>query len=180
MHTDMTAVTIQSNKSVSNEVKDNQALLELSYGKKQMNFLANPMHSGELAPLLALMREQLTSGFYEWQWQDQIIDNEQIWLDSEVCEEGTRRDSENQLPDAFQSRNGMKMVVMEITAHKDILIGKITRIWWWSIGCKWQGVGNWRFHEWHQVSCGSNRVKNNCWHSLTFSICLVLFSTLYL
>ena len=29
----MTAVTIQSNKIVSNEVKNNQALLEASYGK---------------------------------------------------------------------------------------------------------------------------------------------------
>ena len=41
MHADMTALTIQSNKIVSNEVKDNYALLEPSYGKKQMNFLAN-------------------------------------------------------------------------------------------------------------------------------------------
>ena len=30
----MTAVTTQSNKIVLNEVKDNQALLETSYGKK--------------------------------------------------------------------------------------------------------------------------------------------------
>jgi len=41
MRADMTAVTIQSNKIVSNEVKDNYALLEPSYGKNQMNFLAN-------------------------------------------------------------------------------------------------------------------------------------------
>ena len=34
MHTDMTAVTIPSNKIVSNEVKDNLVLLEPSYGKK--------------------------------------------------------------------------------------------------------------------------------------------------
>ena len=33
MHADVTAVTIQSNKIVSNEVKDNEALLEPSYGK---------------------------------------------------------------------------------------------------------------------------------------------------
>ena len=33
MHADMTAVTMQSNKIVSNEVKDNQVLLEPSYGK---------------------------------------------------------------------------------------------------------------------------------------------------
>ena len=33
MHTDMTAVTIQSNKSVLNEVKDNEELLEPSNGK---------------------------------------------------------------------------------------------------------------------------------------------------
>ena len=38
----MTAVTIQFTKIVSNEVKDNKALLEPSCGKKQMNFLANP------------------------------------------------------------------------------------------------------------------------------------------
>ena len=30
MHADMTAVTIQSNKIVSNEVKDNEALLQSS------------------------------------------------------------------------------------------------------------------------------------------------------
>ena len=43
MHADMTAVTIQSDKMVSNEVKDNEALLEPSYRKNQMNFLANPI-----------------------------------------------------------------------------------------------------------------------------------------
>ena len=39
----MTPVTIQSNKIVSNEVKDNEVLLEPSYRKKQMNVLANPI-----------------------------------------------------------------------------------------------------------------------------------------
>ena len=42
----MTAVTIQSHKIVSNKVKDNQALLELSYRnkkKKVTDFLANPI-----------------------------------------------------------------------------------------------------------------------------------------
>ena len=39
----MTPVTIQSNKIVSNEVKDNEVLLEPSYRKKQMNVLANPV-----------------------------------------------------------------------------------------------------------------------------------------
>ena len=34
MHADRTAVTIQTNKIVLNEVKDNQTLLESSYGKK--------------------------------------------------------------------------------------------------------------------------------------------------
>ena len=34
MHADMTAVTIQPNKIVLNEVKNNQALLEPSYRKK--------------------------------------------------------------------------------------------------------------------------------------------------
>ena len=43
MHTDITAFTIQSNKTVSNEVKDNQVLLEPSYGKNRMSILANPI-----------------------------------------------------------------------------------------------------------------------------------------
>ena len=34
MHVDITAVTTQSNKIVLNKVKDNEALLEPSYGKK--------------------------------------------------------------------------------------------------------------------------------------------------
>ena len=33
----MTAVTIQSNKIISNEVRDDQAILEPSYGKKKCN-----------------------------------------------------------------------------------------------------------------------------------------------
>ena len=41
----MTAVKIQSNKIVLSEVKDNQALLEPSYRKKLMNFLANPVYA---------------------------------------------------------------------------------------------------------------------------------------
>ena len=45
MLTDMTAVTIQSNKIVLYGTKDNQVLLESSYGKKQMNFLASPILS---------------------------------------------------------------------------------------------------------------------------------------
>ena len=43
MHADMTTLTIQSNKVVLNEVKDNKAPLEPSYGKNQMIFLANPI-----------------------------------------------------------------------------------------------------------------------------------------
>ena len=39
----MTAVTIQSNKIVSSEVKNNEVLLEPSYRKK-MNFLSNPIY----------------------------------------------------------------------------------------------------------------------------------------
>ena len=35
MHADMTAVTIQSNKIVSNDVEDNEALLDLPYRKKE-------------------------------------------------------------------------------------------------------------------------------------------------
>ena len=42
----MTAVTIQSNKIVSSEVKDNLALLEPSYGKtERKNLLANPIYT---------------------------------------------------------------------------------------------------------------------------------------
>ena len=41
----MTAVTMQSNKMVTNEVKDNEVLLEPPYGKKQMNSLAYPILS---------------------------------------------------------------------------------------------------------------------------------------
>ena len=44
MHADMTAVTIQSNKFVSNEVKDKYVLLQPSYRKKPMNFLATPIY----------------------------------------------------------------------------------------------------------------------------------------
>ena len=39
----MTAVEIQSNKIVSNEIKDDAALLEPSYGRNQ-TFLANPIY----------------------------------------------------------------------------------------------------------------------------------------
>ena len=42
MYTDMTALTIQSTKIVSNEVKDNWALLEPSYGKKTQNVFGQP------------------------------------------------------------------------------------------------------------------------------------------
>ena len=38
MHTDKPAIIIQSNKIVSNELKDNQALLEPSYGEKTKLF----------------------------------------------------------------------------------------------------------------------------------------------
>ena len=38
----MTAVTIQSNKIVSNEVRDNKALLEPSYGKKTNKHFGPP------------------------------------------------------------------------------------------------------------------------------------------
>ena len=39
----MTAVTIQSNKITSSEVKDKEALLGPSYGKNQTDSLANPI-----------------------------------------------------------------------------------------------------------------------------------------
>ena len=42
MHTDMTAVTVQSNKIVSSEVKDNQALREPSYRKKKKELFGQP------------------------------------------------------------------------------------------------------------------------------------------
>ena len=38
MHTDMTAVPIQSNKIISNKVKDNEVLLEPSYEKTKQTF----------------------------------------------------------------------------------------------------------------------------------------------
>ena len=47
MYTDMTAVTITIKKKkthlISNEVKNNLAVLEPSYGKKQMRLLAKPV-----------------------------------------------------------------------------------------------------------------------------------------
>ena len=42
MNTDVIAVTIQSNKTVSNEVKDNWGLLEPSYGKTANDHLGQP------------------------------------------------------------------------------------------------------------------------------------------
>ena len=42
MHADMTAVTIQSDKMVWNEVNDNQALLEPTYRKRKMNIFGQP------------------------------------------------------------------------------------------------------------------------------------------
>ena len=45
MHTDTTAVKMQSNKIVLNEVKDDEALLEPSYGKNVTNILANPINT---------------------------------------------------------------------------------------------------------------------------------------
>ena len=38
----MTAVTIQSDKMVWNEVNDNQALLEPTYRKRKMNIFGQP------------------------------------------------------------------------------------------------------------------------------------------
>ena len=43
MHADITAVTTQSNKIVSNVVKDSSALPEPSYWKNETNLLANPI-----------------------------------------------------------------------------------------------------------------------------------------
>ena len=48
----MTAVAIQPNKIVLNEVKDNKVLIKPSYGEKQTHFLANPIDSVLLIPLL--------------------------------------------------------------------------------------------------------------------------------
>ena len=45
MHADMTAVTIQSNKTVSNEVKDGPSRAMLS---KKTNFLSNPIFDKEV------------------------------------------------------------------------------------------------------------------------------------
>ena len=49
MHSDMTAVTVPSNKIILNEVKDNQALLEPSCGENQGIFQAHPMLRKEVA-----------------------------------------------------------------------------------------------------------------------------------
>ena len=43
----MIPVTIQSNKIVSNEVKDNRGLLEPSYGKHKRFVLVNPIKFSE-------------------------------------------------------------------------------------------------------------------------------------
>ena len=45
MHPDLTAVTIQSNKIVSNEVKDSEALLEPSDEKKTNELFGQPLSS---------------------------------------------------------------------------------------------------------------------------------------
>lgn len=42
MHTDLTAITTESIKIVSNKVKDNQVLLEPSYGKKLNKLFGQP------------------------------------------------------------------------------------------------------------------------------------------
>ena len=42
MQADMILVTIQSNKILLNEVKDNEALLEPSYGKKTNDLFGQP------------------------------------------------------------------------------------------------------------------------------------------
>ena len=46
MHANMRAVTIQSNKIVSNGVKDNQELLESSYRKKPYELSGQPSKDG--------------------------------------------------------------------------------------------------------------------------------------
>ena len=46
-HADRTAVKIQSNKIISNEVKDSEALLEPLYGGKVMDFLADPIDTNK-------------------------------------------------------------------------------------------------------------------------------------
>ena len=53
MHTDMTVITIQSNKTVLLEAKDNQGLLELSYRKSWRNFLVNSVNK-EMSMLIFL------------------------------------------------------------------------------------------------------------------------------
>ena len=48
----MIAVTIQSNKIVSNEVKDHKVLLKPSCGYNRMNALANPVRC-EVSPYIS-------------------------------------------------------------------------------------------------------------------------------
>ena len=45
MHADMTAVTIQSNQAILNEIEDTSALPEPSYRKKVIDFLVHPIIS---------------------------------------------------------------------------------------------------------------------------------------
>ena len=52
MHADMTAVTMQAKKTVSNEVHDSQVLLEPADGKNKTHFVANPII------IVACLREQ--------------------------------------------------------------------------------------------------------------------------
>ena len=63
MHADMTAVTIQPNKIVLNEIKDNQALLEPSYRKNIRDFLANPIFSSQEKRLSGKQEEMILLGF---------------------------------------------------------------------------------------------------------------------
>ena len=62
MHADMTAVTTQSNQIGSDEVKDNLALLEPSWGKKQVNVLASPIPG-----CLPRIAEDSSGGTWCWQ-----------------------------------------------------------------------------------------------------------------
>ena len=52
MHADMTAVIMQSNKIVSNEVKNSYTLLEPLYRKNIMDFSANPVNEPAFSPAL--------------------------------------------------------------------------------------------------------------------------------
>ena len=68
MHTNMTAVTIQSNKIVSNAVDRQLSTSRAIVWEKQTNFLANPVHGlPTLPPLRSVSLASMTKATTEIQ-----------------------------------------------------------------------------------------------------------------